>query len=88
MILVRAMADTLYFLLREPEESAAATTLLDAYPGRRIDVVQKRDGLVLVRVTGGDEGTEGKAREAAPGPGFAIVGLKLPPRREKAAATA
>lgn len=72
MILVRNRKGTLYFLAREGDE--ALDDLRKSYPGRPLAVLNKGDGLVILRVGDPRPAATGEADER-----LAIVSLVLPP---------
>jgi hypothetical protein len=72
MILVRNRNGTLYFLTREGDE--ALESLRKSYPERPLAVLNKGDGLAIVRVGEPRPAADGEAGER-----LAIVNLVLPP---------
>lgn len=75
MILVRTLGETLYFLLGEKEEETCFARLAETYPGRALEVVERRAGLLIARV-GGRPAQEGE-RLSSTGSALTIVGLPL-----------
>ena len=72
MILVRNRNGTLYFLAREGVDALDA--LRKSYPGRPLAVLERGEGLSILRVGDPKPAAEGGADE-----GLAIVNLVLPP---------
>lgn len=81
MILVRQTKGSLYFLIREGEDGRSDQNLKDLYPGRPVEVMERRHELMIVRVGPQDEAGNGGSAEHRES--FAIVGLSLaaPPSR-------
>ncbi len=71
MILVRRQHGAFYFLGREPDDQAALSRLVDGFPGHPVEVVFRRQGLVIARV--GTPVVPSGAR-----PEFAAVDLEVP----------
>lgn len=72
MILVRSAGGTLCFLVREKEEEAALGALARTYPGRAVEIVERRAGLLIVCVEAPTGQTVG-----GPRPALSIVDLRL-----------
>ena len=72
MILVRNRNGTLYFLARDGVDALDA--LRKSYPGRPLAVLERGEGLSLLRVGDPKPAVEGES-----GDGLAIVSLVLPP---------
>ena len=68
MILARSAGGTLCFVIRLAEEESALGLLAASYPGRSIEVVDRRAGLLIACV-----GTQPSGRH----PALSIVGLRL-----------
>ncbi|KAA0255179.1 hypothetical protein FBQ97_07035 [Acidobacteria bacterium ACD] len=72
MILVRSAGGTLCFLIRQKEEESALASLARTYPGRPIEVVQRRAGLLIACVE-----TPAGLTERTSRPPLSIVDLQL-----------
>lgn len=74
MILARSAGGTLCFVIRAAEEVSALGLLASSYPGRCIEVVDRRAGLLIacVAANSGDP-----TQPAGRHPALSIVGLRL-----------
>lgn len=75
MLLVRRRSGIAYFLAHDREEDRVLFELAQRFPGSPVAIVERREGLMLLRVgqvPGDDAGQPG-----GPGERFAIVGLTM-----------
>lgn len=77
MLLVRHLGGSIFFLVRDGEEAASIAHLRQTYPGHDVEVVQRRTGLLIVKVSKAD----GAGKPAPSGPELAIVDLAFPVAR-------